>query len=321
MITISLCMIVKNEEKNLDRCLSCLAPYMDEIIIADTCSRDRTKEIAARYTDLIFDYTWEDDFSKARNFVFAKASMQYIYSADADEVLDGTNQERLRILKEVLLPEIDIVQMYYVNQLMHNTVYNFDKEYRPKLFKRIRTFEWTDPIHETIRTQPVIFDSDIEILHCPGESHAGRDLDALFSLWEKGEPLSRRLREMYARELMIAGTPADFAKAAPAFRSFLVDPCADLDQTREACCILAFEAFYRKDIHTFFTNALKLIASDGCSEICCLLGDYYSEQKEWDDAALWYENAAHETVPILNLQYKESYPAKCLEALKAHLRE
>lgn len=313
MITISLCMIVKNEEKILDRCLSSLRPLMDEIIIADTGSTDRTKEIAARYTDRIYDYTWENDFAKARNFVFSKASMEYIYSADADEVLDVENQRRFRLLKEAMLPEIDIVQMYYVNQLSFNTVYNYDKEYRPKLFRRIRTFRWTDPIHETILTEPVIFDSDIEILHCPTGNHAGRDLDALFSLYQKGEPLSRRLRGMYARELMVAGKKEDFLKAAPAFRSFLSKPSVSLEETKEICCILAFDAYYRNDIHAFFTNALKVIAADGCSEICCLLGDYYFERREWADAALWYQNAAYETDPILNLQYKETFPVARLK--------
>ena len=148
MITISLCMIVKNEEKLLARCLDSVADLMDEIIIVDTGSTDRTKEIAARYTDKVFDFAWVNDFAAARNFAFSKASMKYIYSADADEVLDEENRANFRRLKETLLPEIDIVQMYYANQLDFGTIYNFDKELRPKLFKRVRSFVWEEPIHE-----------------------------------------------------------------------------------------------------------------------------------------------------------------------------
>ncbi|MDE7283713.1 MAG: glycosyltransferase family 2 protein, partial [Lachnospiraceae bacterium] len=146
MITISLCMIVKNEEKLLARCLDSVAGLMDEIIIVDTGSTDRTKEIAAKYTDKIYDFEWVQDFSAARNFAFSKAGMEYIYSADADEVLDEENRKAFLRLKETLLPEIDIVQMYYANQLDFGTIYNFDKELRPKLFKRLRTFTWAEPI-------------------------------------------------------------------------------------------------------------------------------------------------------------------------------
>ena len=77
MITISLCMIVKNEEKNLERCLSSYAPLMDEIIVVDTGSTDKTKEIAAKFTDKIYDFTWINDFSAARNFSFEKANCNH----------------------------------------------------------------------------------------------------------------------------------------------------------------------------------------------------------------------------------------------------
>mgnify|MGYP000101668606 FL=1 len=93
--------------------------------------------------------------------------MDYIYAADADEVLDDFNHERFLRLKNALLPEIEIVQMKYVTDADFDTVLNAKKEYRPKLFKRLRTFTWVDPVHETVRLTPVIFDSDVEILHKP----------------------------------------------------------------------------------------------------------------------------------------------------------
>ena len=92
--TISLCMIVKNEERVLARCLDSVADLVDEIIIVDTGSTDATKEIAARYTEQIYDFVWQDDFAAARNFSFSKASMDYIYAPDADEVLDAENRAR-----------------------------------------------------------------------------------------------------------------------------------------------------------------------------------------------------------------------------------
>ena len=86
MVTFSLCMIVKNEERILERCLSSVADLMDEIIVVDTGSEDKTKQIAAQFTDKIYDFTWTGSFSDARNFAFSKAGCDYIYSADADEI-------------------------------------------------------------------------------------------------------------------------------------------------------------------------------------------------------------------------------------------
>lgn len=154
MTSFSLCMIVKNEEKVLERCLKSLAPYMDEIIIADTGSSDATKKIAQKYTDKVYDFEWTGNFSDARNFVASKATKEYIYTADADEYLDADNQKKLAQLKQILLPEIEMVQMLYCTKEEFNTVYNFEKEYRPKLYRRLRAFQWIDPIHETLRIDP-----------------------------------------------------------------------------------------------------------------------------------------------------------------------
>ena len=72
MATISLCMIVKNEEKHLARCLDSVAELVEEIIIVDTGSTDRTIEIASNYTSKIYLHPWADDFSDARNILFPK---------------------------------------------------------------------------------------------------------------------------------------------------------------------------------------------------------------------------------------------------------
>ena len=172
-ITISVCMIVKNEEKVLARCLDSLKGLYDELIIVDTGSTDSTKEIAAGYTEKIF--------SDARNFSFSKATMDYIYSADADEILNEENRQKFLELKRCLLPEIDIVQMIYANQLEFNTTYNYDEELRPKLYKRLRTFEWIEPLHEQVRLEPVVYDSEIKITHAPENNHSKRD----FSCYKK----------------------------------------------------------------------------------------------------------------------------------------
>lgn len=93
--SVSLCMIVKNEAKVLARCLDSVQGLVDEIVIVDTGSTDRTKEIAGRYTALIYDYEWKQDFSDARNFAGSKAGGDWIFVLDADEYVDRGNLEEI----------------------------------------------------------------------------------------------------------------------------------------------------------------------------------------------------------------------------------
>lgn len=312
MIRISLCMIVKNEEKVLARCLDSIADLMDEIIIVDTGSTDGTKEIAAKYTDKIYDFKWIQDFSAARNFAFSFAKMDYIYTADADEVVDPENRRRFRYLKECLLPEIEIVQMKYGNQLQHGTVYNFDEEYRPKLFKRQREFVWEGAIHEMVRLQPVIYDSDIVITHLPEKPHGDRDLENFRNQVRNGVRLNKRLHNMYARELYMVGTDRDLEDGMAFFEESAADVRRDQDEVMEACCVVARAARKANDTVKFFKYASKVIAQEGCSEICCELGHFYEDTGDLDEATIWYYNAAYETQPVLSIHTGDQEPLEGL---------
>lgn len=297
MITISLCMIVKNEEPVLARCLDSVASMMDEIIIVDTGSTDRTKEIAAQYTNRIYDFTWCDDFSAARNYAFSLATMDYIYCPDADEYLDLENQRRFLRLKGALLPEIEIVQMNYITPPDFNTVQNCKKEPRPKLFKRLRTFSWVGPVHETIRTDPVIYDSDIDILHRPHAMHTKRDFAMFEKAFRENRVLSEKITRMYARELYKCGDEEDFLRAADYF-SLHYEAHADA----ESACILAHAARIQNSVDDFFSICLKDMCSSSCSEICYEIGQYYRERQNPQEASLWFYNASFETQPVLDIE-------------------
>lgn len=314
-MTISVCMIVKNEEKNLAACLDCLTGIADEIVIVDTGSTDATKEIAAKYTDKLYDFVWVDDFSAARNFAFSKAGMDYIYSADADERLDEENRAKFLQLKQALLPEIEIVQMYYCNQLEQNTIYSFDKEYRPKLYKRVRQFVWQERIHEAVALEPVVYDSDIEIMHKPHGNHGSRDLQIFAKMVEAGEPLSKRLREIYAKELYIVGEQFDLEKAEPFFKTW-VESTTDVDELKQAACVLAKWYRLAGNDAEFFKYALKATAMDSCSEMCYELGEYYFARNDFTEASIWFYNAANETQALLSLASQEELPKKRLEDIK-----
>lgn len=88
MIPASLCMIVKNEQDHIGQCLKSVAPYLQEIIVVDTGSKDATKNIIKDFTTNIYDFSWNDDFSEARNYSIAKATNSTILVMDADEMLD-----------------------------------------------------------------------------------------------------------------------------------------------------------------------------------------------------------------------------------------
>lgn len=313
MATISVCMIVKNEEAILARCLDCLKDFADEIIIIDTGSTDRTKDIAAQYTDRIYDFVWINDFAAARNYSFSKATKEYIYVADADEVIDTDNQLKLAQLKDMILPEIDVVQMYYTNQLAHGTTYNYDKEYRPKLFKRLRTFQWVDPIHETVELTPVVYDSDIEIIHMPTSSHGERDFHIFQSVISKGEDLSNKLIHMYARELYIVGTEQDFANAYDYFLKQLDNENRTLEEIKDIRCIVVKGSRLLGDIHQFYKNVTKgIVEPNPASEICYELGEHFFNLEDYKEATIWYYNAVYETTSALNIHYNGVYPLKRL---------
>jgi tetratricopeptide (TPR) repeat protein len=95
-LSLSLCMIVRNEEHNLERCLRSVQGVVDEIIIVDTGSTDRTPEIAARYGAKVFHHVWQDDFALARNASLKQAAGDWILALDADEELAPDTQARLR---------------------------------------------------------------------------------------------------------------------------------------------------------------------------------------------------------------------------------
>ncbi len=312
MITVSLCMIVKNEEKVLARCLDSLADMMDEIIIVDTGSTDRTRQIAARYTHKVYDFQWVNDFAAARNYAGSLATMEYIYTADADEVLDEVNRRRFLELKEALLPEIEIVQMKYCTPPDQLIAGNFQQEYRPKLYRRQREFTWIDPIHETLRLDPLVYDSEIEIQHLPEGNHAGRDLERLSQLSREGVRLSQKLHHMYAMELFRAGEEKDFREAEEAFLATMEQEGRSMDEVKEAVCVLARLYRLQGNVGGLMTYALKDAVTGSTAEVCCELGFYYEGQGDWAEAATWYRNAASETESILDIRTSQNIPAERL---------
>jgi glycosyltransferase involved in cell wall biosynthesis len=96
---ISLCMIVRNEEKNLARCLDSVMDFVDEIIIVDTGSEDDTIGIAKKYNARIYKQSWKYDFSYHRNHALSYATCPWIIVLDADETLELKNDYDIHQMK------------------------------------------------------------------------------------------------------------------------------------------------------------------------------------------------------------------------------
>ena len=238
--------------------------------------------------------------------------MDYIYVADADEVLDEENRRKFKLLKEAMLPEIDIVQMYYRNQLSNGTVYNYDKEYRPKLYKRLRQFQWIEPVHEMVQLDPVIYDSEIEIDHMPLSNHSSRDFGLFVNYFRKNKRLSKRLHHMYTMELYISYQDESFLEAIDICEATMNDPTRSMDELKEAMVILEHAYRIKGDDYNFLKVIAKDTASSPSAETCCELGEYYYEKEDYNEACIWYLNAMEEAESILSINASGEFPCSRL---------
>ncbi len=91
-------MIVKNEETNLPTCLESVCGVFDEIVVLDTGSNDRRVEIARSFGAQVFDFVWVDDFGAARNAVLARATGDYVFWLDADDLIEASERVKLEEL-------------------------------------------------------------------------------------------------------------------------------------------------------------------------------------------------------------------------------
>lgn len=161
---ISVCIIAKNEEQNIERCLESVKGLADEIIFVDTGSTDKTIEIARKFTDKIFHFKWNDNHSDAKNFALSHATKEWILSLDADETISPKDYERIRELtKKSEFVGFSLIQRNYTNRIgefgwvsSRNDSYEESKKafgYVPR--KMVRLFK-NDP---RIRFEGVVHDN------------------------------------------------------------------------------------------------------------------------------------------------------------------
>jgi glycosyltransferase involved in cell wall biosynthesis len=145
---VSLTMIVRNEEQNLPRCLASVRGLFDEIVVVDTGSTDRTKDIAAGYGARIVDFAWIDDFSAARNFALANATGDYAIWLDADDVVEPSERIKLENLRRQLRP--DGKEAYVLRCFCDTADGALLAVDHPRLFPLRDDIRWERRIHEVI---------------------------------------------------------------------------------------------------------------------------------------------------------------------------
>jgi glycosyltransferase involved in cell wall biosynthesis/tetratricopeptide (TPR) repeat protein len=165
----SLCLIVKNEEDNIAACLQSAAGLFDDVVVVDTGSADRTKQIALGHGARVFDFPWVDDFAAARNETLRHAKGEWIFWLDADDRLDEDNREKLRLLLQ-RLPEHNVCFSVKCRCLSDPASDASTVVDHIRLFRNDPRIAWRYRIHEQIlpsirEAGGRVEHADVEVLH------------------------------------------------------------------------------------------------------------------------------------------------------------
>ncbi len=289
MNQISVCLIVKDEQEVLPRCLDCVKKFADELIVVDTGSTDDTREIAKRYTDKVYDFKWIDDFAAARNFSFSKATRDYIMWLDADDVIFDDDILKIWDFKLSRPSDTDVYMLKYVTAFSKDLKPEFSF-YRERLVRRDKNFQWQDPVHEVIVPRGKIEYMNVQIYHCKEKPSAkGRNLRIYQKFIEKGNKLSPRQQFYYARELYFNG---QINAAINEFEAFLASKNGWIENNIEACLNLArcyqMEKDYDKALGSLF-RTFQMALPRG--EVLCEIGAIYITLERYDEAIYWFKLA------------------------------
>ena len=144
---LSVCIITKNEEHNLARCLKSFQNTGFELVVVDTGSTDQTKKIAAEYTENIYDFPWCDDFSAAKNFAVSKATNPYVMVIDSDEYLQQI--DRVQLEKMIAEHPGEVGRIRRINIISGKDGKQENKEWINRIFAK-ESFHYTGRIHEQV---------------------------------------------------------------------------------------------------------------------------------------------------------------------------
>lgn len=221
MQTISLCMIVKNEETFINNCLNSVYKLIDEIVIVDTGSTDNTKNICKKYTNKIYDYIWDYDFGKARTYSFSLATSDYILWLDADDIITSDNYIKLQELKNNMDGSVGVYNLWYDyrHDNLGKCIYTF---YRERIIKNTPDVYWDCIVHELLHFNKnnIITNTDIRITHTSNHDNSKKYIEYFEKKIDDGYKLNAREKYFYSTELIKNN---NLEKAFPYIKSFIND--------------------------------------------------------------------------------------------------
>lgn len=280
-------MIVKDEEKTLERVLSCAKEFADEIVVVDTGSKDNSVSIAKKFTDKVFDFEWVNDFSKARNFSFEKATSDYIMWLDADDVIEKIDIKKLIKLKSKITNE-DVFMLPYEIAFDENGKPTFSY-FRERIVKNNSKFKFVEPIHEVIIPSGKIKYLNIPIKHKKEKlGDPKRNLNLYLNLLNSGYKFNPRHQFYFANELYYNGL---FDLAIVEYEKFLkMDGFVEnkIQAHLNLCRIFVKQNRLNDALKVCFDS---FMFGKPKSEILCEIGHIYFSLFNYDKAIYWYKLA------------------------------
>lgn len=285
MPTISLCMIVKNEENTLSRCLNSCKKLFDEIIILDTGSIDKTKEIAKKYTNKIYDFKWQDDFSLARNFAFSKATCQYVMWLDADDVMPKSSLKELLELKPLLNADVYMLK-YNIAFCNNKPTFSY---YRERIVKNCKFALWQGVVHECITPFGKVERLNIAINHKKIKYEKNDRNIKIYRNLLKTRPLYPREQYYYGRELY---DHKKYYKCISVLKKFILSGKGWSENIYDAIYIISecYRLINQKEKQLFWLlKSFEFIKPR--ANFVCKIADYFLNMKNYQIAIFWYKLA------------------------------
>lgn len=285
-MTLSVCLIVKNEREVIARCLNCALKFADEIIVVDTGSSDNTVEEVKKFTDKVYFFEWCNDFSAARNFALSKATCDLLMWLDADDVITDENCDKINDIKAGF-GDIDIAYLPYAAAFdgdTPTTVY-----YRERIFKRSENFKFEGAVHEAVTPHGKVAYFDAVINHKKVKvNEPMRNLRILQGAIAEGKQLDERQKFYYGRELLFNNM---YREAIAVLEDFL-NGGGWAENKAEACLNLFYAYSAIGDIKKAQISALRsFLYGLPKSQTCCIIGERFFNSGEYQTAIFWYKTA------------------------------